>query len=152
MGILVQNEQSLPVDLPVLRRVVQQVMDEEEQSEAELSLLITDAKGIQTLNSRYRSKEEPTDVLAFPQDTDDTRYVSGQPRLLGDVVISPEVIKLDVIKSEISYETAVLTAVIHGLLHLCGYGHETVAREKSMKEKEEIYLRRGIAWQRQNDR
>ena len=62
------------------------------------------------LNAAHRSKDEPTDVLSFP--VDGTGPAAG-PRELGDVFICPE-------------ETADLSeAVIHGVLHLCGYDHET---------------------------
>lgn len=62
------------------------------------------------LNSGHRSKDEPTDVLSFP--VDGAGPVAG-PRELGDVFICPD-------------ETADLAeAVVHGVLHLCGYDHET---------------------------
>jgi probable rRNA maturation factor len=62
------------------------------------------------LNREHRGIDRPTDVLSFPVDKGGS--VSG-PRELGDVVISPE-------------HTEDLTeAVVHGVLHLCGYDHET---------------------------
>ncbi len=65
---------------------------------------------IRELNREHRGIDGPTDVLSFPVDED--RPAAG-PRELGDVVISPE-------------HTEDLTeAVVHGVLHLCGYDHET---------------------------
>ena len=65
---------------------------------------------IRELNRDHRGKDEPTDVLSFPVDE---RGPSAGPRELGDVVICPE-------------HTADLEeAVVHGVLHLCGYDHET---------------------------
>ena len=65
---------------------------------------------IRELNHEHRGIDGPTDVLSFPVDED--RPAAG-PRELGDVVISPE-------------HTEDLTeAVVHGVLHLCGYDHET---------------------------
>jgi probable rRNA maturation factor len=62
------------------------------------------------LNRRHRGIHQPTDVLSFPVDESG---LSAGPRELGDVVISPE-------------HTEDLTeAVVHGVLHLCGYDHET---------------------------
>ena len=62
------------------------------------------------LNRAHRGIEGPTDVLSFPVDEDGP---AAGPRELGDVVISPE-------------HTEDLTeAVVHGVLHLCGYDHET---------------------------
>jgi probable rRNA maturation factor len=65
---------------------------------------------IRELNREHRGIDGPTDVLSFPVDED--RPPAG-PRELGDVLISPE-------------HTEDLTeAVVHGVLHLCGYDHET---------------------------
>ena len=65
---------------------------------------------IQELNREHRGIDGPTDVLSFPVDEGGP---SAGPRELGDVVISPE-------------HTEDLTeAVVHGVLHLCGYDHET---------------------------
>jgi probable rRNA maturation factor len=65
---------------------------------------------IRELNREHRGIDGPTDVLSFP--VDEGRPTAG-PRELGDVVISPE-------------HTEDLTeAVVHGVLHLCGYDHET---------------------------
>ena len=59
-------------------------------------------------------KDEPTDVLSFP--IDGTGEVAG-PRELGDVVICPE------------HTEDVVEATVHGVLHLCGYDHETDSGE-----------------------
>ncbi len=68
------------------------------------------AERIRELNREHRGLDRPTDVLSFPVDEDGP---SAGPRELGDVVICPE-------------HTSDLTeAVVHGVLHLCGYDHET---------------------------
>jgi probable rRNA maturation factor len=62
------------------------------------------------LNRLHRGLDQPTDVLSFP--VDEAAPASG-PRELGDVVVCPE--EADDL-SEV---------VVHGVLHLCGYDHET---------------------------
>jgi probable rRNA maturation factor len=75
-----------------------------------LSIELVDSERIRSLNREHRGIDRPTDVLSFP--VDGRGPVSG-PRELGDVVISPD-------------DTTSLTeAVVHGVLHLCGYDHET---------------------------
>jgi probable rRNA maturation factor len=75
-----------------------------------LSIELVDPGRIRELNREHRGLDEPTDVLSFP--IDGTDAVAG-PRELGDVVICPE-------------QTADLEEVaVHGVLHLCGYDHET---------------------------
>ena len=75
-----------------------------------LAIAFVDAPEIQRLNSEFRGRDRPTDVLSFP--VDGTEPVAG-PRELGDVVICPE------------FTTDMAEAVVHGVLHLCGYDHET---------------------------
>ena len=73
-----------------------------------------DSERIRELNREYRGRDEPTDVLSFP--VDEAAPAAG-PRELGDVIICPE-------------HTEDLTeAVVHGVLHLCGYDHETDSGE-----------------------
>jgi probable rRNA maturation factor len=69
---------------------------------------------IWALNREHRGRDEPTDVLSFPVDE---RGPAGGPRELGDVVICPE------------HTQDLAEAVVHGVLHLCGYDHETDAGE-----------------------
>ena len=73
-----------------------------------------DPERIRELNREYRGRDEPTDVLSFP--VDEAAPAAG-PRELGDVIICPE-------------HTEDLTeAVVHGVLHLCGYDHGTDSGE-----------------------
>jgi probable rRNA maturation factor len=73
-----------------------------------------DPERIRELNREYRGRDEPTDVLSFP--VDEAAPAAGS-RELGDVIICPE-------------HTEDLTeAVVHGVLHLCGYDHETDSGE-----------------------
>jgi probable rRNA maturation factor len=79
-------------------------------SDGHLSVTLVDTERIADLNREHRGVEGPTDVLSFPVDE---RGPAAGPRELGDVVICPE-------------HTEDLTeAVVHGVLHLCGYDHET---------------------------
>jgi probable rRNA maturation factor len=75
-----------------------------------LAVELVDEARIRELNREHRGRDEPTDVLSFPVDQGGP---SAGPRELGDVVICPE-------------HTADLEeAVVHGVLHLCGYDHDT---------------------------
>ena len=77
--------------------------------EGHLAIAFVGSERIRELNREHRSIDRPTDVLSFP--VDEAGPAAG-PRELGDVVISPE-------------HTEDLTeAVVHGVLHLCGYDHE----------------------------
>ena len=73
-----------------------------------------DADAIRALNREHRNLDRPTDVLSFP--VDEAAPTAG-PRELGDVIICPE------------HTEDLVEAVVHGVLHLCGYDHETDAGE-----------------------
>jgi probable rRNA maturation factor len=75
-----------------------------------LSVELVDEAEIRELNREHRGVDEPTDVLAFP--IDEAGAVAG-PRELGDVVICPE------------HTADLVEATVHGVLHLCGFDHET---------------------------
>ena len=79
-------------------------------SDGHLAVDFVDEATIRELNAEHRGKDAPTDVLSFP--LDGTEAAAG-PRELGDVVICPE------------HTQDLDEAVVHGVLHLCGYDHET---------------------------
>jgi len=75
-----------------------------------LALELVDEARIRELNREHRGKDVPTDVLAFP--IDGAEPTAG-PRELGDVAICPP------------HCSDITEAAVHGVLHLCGYDHET---------------------------
>lgn len=106
---------------------------------AEVSITFTDDEGIRKMNSEYRSKDCPTDVLSFPLFDDD--YGDGMPAALGDIVISLERALLQAQEYGHSLEREVAFLCVHSVLHLLGYDHETGEKEeKEMFEKQESVL------------
>jgi probable rRNA maturation factor len=79
-------------------------------TDGHLAIELVGEERIRELNRDHRGKDAPTDVLSFPIDEDEP--VAG-PRELGDVVICKE------------HTEDMVEAVVHGVLHLCGYDHET---------------------------
>ena len=93
-----------------LERAARAALDAAGVRDGHLAVSFVEADEMQSLNHEHRGLDRPTDVLSFP--VDGTGPVLG-PRELGDVVICPE-------------ETeSLVEAVVHGVLHLCGYDHET---------------------------
>ena len=104
--------------------------------DVEVSVTFTDNDRIKELNSQYRGKDAPTDVLSFPMfdNFDELKYMDTVP--LGDIVISLEKAKEQAHNyfHGSYHELAFLS--IHSTLHLLGYDHET------SKEDEEDMFRR----------
>lgn len=102
-----------PPGLPVgddLRRLVETACAAAGVVDGHVAISIVDADAIRLLNREHRDKDTPTDVLSFP--IDGAGPVAG-PREIGDVVICPE------------HTVSLREAVVHGILHLVGFDHET---------------------------
>ena len=78
--------------------------------EGHLSVELVGPERMRELNRQHRGRDQATDVLSFP--VDEAGPVAG-PRELGDVLICPD------------RTGDAIEATIHGVLHLCGYDHET---------------------------
>jgi probable rRNA maturation factor len=99
-----------------------------ELPEAELSVLLTDDRGIQELNRQHRDKDKPTDVLAFPM-------AEGPPDpggILGDVVISLDTADRQARSRRRSLIEEVRFLLAHGVLHLVGYDHAEPGEKREM--------------------
>ncbi|RLC25225.1 MAG: rRNA maturation RNase YbeY, partial [Deltaproteobacteria bacterium] len=90
------------------------------------------------LNERYLNRKGPTNVLAFP--------MSGGPApdiesaMLGDVVVSVDTARREADVAGETMEKAVNRLLIHGVLHLLGFDHETGAADARRMEREENRL------------
>ncbi|QIZ75961.1 rRNA maturation RNase YbeY [Ferrimonas lipolytica] len=87
--------------------------------EAELTIRITDSAESQQLNSDYRGKDKPTNVLSFPFEAPPGIELP----LLGDLVICAEVVAREAQEQQKALHDHWAHMVIHGCLHLCGYDH-----------------------------
>jgi len=116
----------------------------------ELSLRFVSASDMQIINQQYRNRNQPTDVLSFPQQTwdpplcleekitDRLQKKSPIPQLLGDIVICLE--KAEENAADIGHDLARETCflLIHGLLHLCGHDHEYPEEEEQMIHQQQL--------------
>ena len=112
--------------------------------------LVTDAR-IHKLNSQYRRKNAPTDVLSFPADgsriPDNGSRIpdngSRHAKFLGDIVIATGVARRQGREAGHSYQAELRVLALHGLLHLLGYDHDSVDDKGRMARLEEQLRRRG---------
>jgi probable rRNA maturation factor len=104
-----------------LRKLATRVLTRLGVGRAEVGVLVCDDATIRALNRQFRGKDRPTDVLSFPADF---RQPEG-PTYLGDVAISLETAARQAAEAGTSVATELKTLVLHALVHLCGYDHET---------------------------
>lgn len=79
----------------------------------EVDILISSNKRLRDLNRRFRRKDKPTDVLSFPRP-------SG-----GDIAISAQIARENARHYDHDLATELKILVLHGMLHLAGYDHES---------------------------
>ena len=91
------------------------------QTDGGVSIILVGPRRMQTLNRKYRGKNYPTDVLSFVYGEES---VEGIP-FLGEVVISPEIAWLQARRRKADPEKEMRMLLLHGILHLLGYDHET---------------------------
>ncbi len=101
--------------------------------DGELSILLLDDSQIAVLNKQYLKREGPTNVIAFPMR--EGLFAEITPDLLGDVAISLETAAKEGAMAGISMEDRLTELLVHGILHLCGYDHETSEEEALRMEK-----------------
>ncbi len=124
---------------PGIQALAQRILAAVGEASVELSLEVVGDGRIRGLNRRYRKRDAPTDVLAFP-----IREARGPSSpLLGDVVISLHTAVRQAVRRHHSLEREFTVLLIHGILHLCGYDHERSDREaQRMRRKERAILRK----------
>ena len=102
-----------------------------------LTLLLSNNKGIKSLNLKFRKKNKHTDVLSFPfqQNKKNLKEV-----YLGDIIISFDYMNKPKNLSNYEFQKKVIKIFIHGFLHLLGFDHKKEKDYKKMlNEEEKIY-------------
>src|SRR5712691_1270999 len=94
---------------------------------------------IEKLNRRFRGKGFATDVLSFP--TKAEPFEAENRKHLGEVVISVQRAATQAKANGLSFSGEIEQLILHGLLHLCGYDHET---DNGKMNRLELKLRREI--------
>lgn len=114
----------------------------------ELNLLFVDAAAMTEFNRIHMDEDRPTDVLAFPLDEVDDGAGDGwaapvlgdDGRLLGDVVVCPEVAAAQASERGIETEAEIALLVVHGVLHVLGHDHAAEAERAAMQAREQAAL------------
>ena len=94
---------------------------------------------IRELNHRFRGKDYATDVLSFPSTAEP--FEEENRSQLGEVVISVQRATAQAHTNRLSFENEVKQLILHGLLHLCGYDHET---DNGEMNRFELHLRKRL--------
>ena len=127
---VVNRQRAVKIALAPLRSFLKKVRQGLQLPPAEVTVcFVTDAE-IARLNENFRHKRGPTDVLSFPshpQRRSKRAKMSPQqtPDYLGDIAISPATARRNAAKYGRTLPAELRILMLHGVLHLLGYDHET---------------------------
>jgi probable rRNA maturation factor len=138
VSIEIANEAGADVDTDSVLAVARHALNQMGVNPlAELSVLLVDVEYMTELNHRWMGGDGPTDVLAFPMDEGTVDHgpgepAGGEPALLGDIVLCPEVAAKQAATAGHSTADELHLLTVHGCLHLLGYDHAEPEEEREM--------------------
>ena len=107
---------------------------------AEVSVTFVTPDEIHELNKVYRNVDKITDVLSFPQFSNDEEFPEEGTLCLGDVVICPEQAFIQADEFGHSNERELVYLFVHSIWHLLGYDHMDEQEKEQMREREEMAM------------
>lgn len=103
-------------------------------------LLLTDDSAIRALNAQFRGQDKPTNVLSFPA------AIGAPEGSLGDIALAFDIVAREAAEQDKPFLHHTQHLILHGVLHLLGYDHETDADAREMEAVETRLLAKlGIA-------
>ncbi len=142
MAISIRNSQKkVKLELRLIRQTLKKLLRLVNCRDKELSLLVVDDAAIQEINARYLGRNYPTNVISFA--FAEGEFSGINPQILGDIVISAETALRDADSGNLPLSDEMDFLIIHGLLHLLGYNHETdngEERELMQKKEQELFF------------
>jgi probable rRNA maturation factor len=149
--MIVNRQRAARLAQPPLESFLRRVRNELGLEEESLTVCLVSDAEIARMNEKFRKKKGPTDVLSFPT------VVRRRPvrvrrgsrpvkpgEYLGDIVISPATARRYAKKHERKLSTELQVLILHGVLHLLGYDHETDGGEMERVERK-LRKRFGLA-------
>lgn len=112
---------------------------------AEVTIRLVELDEMIELNTTYRHKTGPTNVLAFPFDMPDAIKSKSKIVTLGDIVICSDVVNREATEQNKPARAHWAHMVVHGLLHLQGYDH-VKEKEADIMEAKEIRILKSLGF------
>jgi probable rRNA maturation factor len=128
--MILNRQRRVPLALKSLARFSERVQRELGFPEDSVTICFVSDPAMARMNRKFREKHEPTDVLSFPA----RQIRSRQPRrrretganhYVGDIVISPETARRYARQRAHALSSELRVLILHGMIHLAGYDHET---------------------------
>lgn len=130
---VVNRQRKRKLSLEQWESLAAKVLELLNEQESTLTIAFVSDHKIRELNRRFRGIDSATDVLSFP--------TSDPGEGLGDIAVSVERAELQAKENGLSFDAEVAQLILHGVLHLCGYDHET---DNGEMNRLELRLRRKL--------
>lgn len=147
--MIVNLQRKVRLDLAPFKAFVAAAIEAlDETNGSDCSVAFVSDRRMTELNRFFRGKDSTTDVLSFPHEPDEfesqSHAFTPEPTgpegvtltFLGDIVISVEQAARQAKENKLTLENEIKQLILHGLLHLCGYDHETDDGEMNRREHE----------------
>jgi probable rRNA maturation factor len=131
--ILINRQDKIGLDLNLFKKVSGYVSDKfDNNKNTELNIVFIQKDNMKELNKKFREKDNPTDVLSFSYQGDSTEFNAQKGfKTAGEIIISPEVASENIQPGKIvpkpdwNFNKEIALLIIHGLLHIFDYDHES---------------------------
>ncbi|MBJ8506325.1 rRNA maturation RNase YbeY [Acinetobacter seifertii] len=110
------------------------------KEDCEIGIACVDLEESHQLNLQYREKDKPTNVLSFPSDIPEEVLPMLDALPLGDLVICIPVVLQEALEQKKTAQNHFAHLLVHGVLHLLGYDHETSDEDAEEMEGLEIEI------------
>lgn len=139
--MIVNRQRRVPIAVRPLQQFYERVRRELGFAAGAVTVLLVGDAAMARLNSTYRKKQGPTDVLSFPANGAHPRRVA---EYIGDIAISPQTAQRNARRFSRSLPMELRTLILHGMIHLAGYDHENDHGEMERLERR-LRKRLGVA-------
>ncbi len=130
-----QEDISISISQPkAVKRWVEQVVNSEGAVAGEINYIFCSDLYLHSMNVQYLDHDTYTDIVTFDQSDDDEEEITG------DIFISVERVKENASTLKEDFENELHRVMIHGILHLLGYGDKSLKEKQLMREKEDACL------------
>ena len=126
----ISNLNSLPKNESIVKWAIKAL--EDDNKKAEVVIRIVDMDESRKLNKTWRKKDYATNVLSFPA----SKTIEQTPNILGDIVICANLVISEAKEQKKNINAHCAHLVIHGILHLQGYDHNSKQKANIMENKE----------------
>ncbi|HTP69689.1 MAG TPA: rRNA maturation RNase YbeY [Dongiaceae bacterium] len=147
-SIAIENRQGgVKIDLASLEKFFREIVKETGLRYPPAAVCLITDREMAVLNGKYRGKNRTTDVLSFPSEERakpkslGTAAAELRREFLGDIAISPKVARKNAKQFGRTMEEEIRVLLLHGILHLMGYDHES---DRGEMGREEAKLRRRL--------